>query len=115
MQILFGVGLPKIEAPRAVGVKSVEMNVASGGTIYFDQFAVDLGRRMVLQAGEPLPLNPKAFDLLLALIEKEGEPLSKDELLDRVWPGQFVEENNLTVHISALRKLFGEKKNEPRY
>jgi DNA-binding winged helix-turn-helix (wHTH) protein len=91
------------------------MDISSARTIYFDQFEIDLDRRMVLRAGEMLPLNPKAFDLLLALIEQRGSAVSKDELLDRVWPGQFVEENNLTVHVSALRKLFGEKKNEHRY
>lgn len=91
------------------------MDISSGRKIYFDEFEVDLDRRAVLRAGEVLPLNPKAFDLLLALIERRGSPVSKDELLDRVWPGQFVEENNLTVHVSALRKLFGEKKNEHRY
>ncbi len=91
------------------------MNVASGRTICFDEFEIDLDRRAVFRSGVPLPLNPKAFDLLLALFENPGRAISKDELFDRVWPGQFVEENNLTVHISALRKLFGEKKNEHRY
>ena len=63
--------------------------------------------RRVLRAGVPQALGGRAFDLLLALIERRGEVLSKDELLRRVWPGLVVEENNLTVHMSALRKVIG--------
>jgi DNA-binding winged helix-turn-helix (wHTH) protein len=61
----------------------------------------------VLRAGVPQALGGRAFDLLLALIERRGEVLSKDELMRRVWPGLVVEENNLTVHMSALRKAIG--------
>ena len=63
--------------------------------------------RRVLRAGVPQALGGRAFDLLLALIERRGEVLSKDELMRQVWPGLVVEENNLTVHMSALRKLIG--------
>ena len=63
--------------------------------------------RRVLRAGVPLALGGRAFDLLLALIERRGEVLSKDELMRQVWPGLVVEENNLTVHMSALRKVIG--------
>jgi DNA-binding winged helix-turn-helix (wHTH) protein len=62
-----------------------------------------------LRSGEPVSLYPKAFDLLEHLIENRGSVLSKDVLLERVWPGQFVEENNLTVQISAIRKISGEQ------
>ncbi len=81
----------------------------------FDNFQIDAARRILQRGGEPLALNPKAFDLLLTLIENRGEILSKNDLLERVWENQFVEENNLTVHISALRKALGEKKNENRF
>lgn len=60
-------------------------------------------------------LNSKTFDLLLTLVENYGKVLGKDELLEKVWEGQFVEENNLTVQISALRKIFGESKNENKF
>lgn len=81
----------------------------------FENFEIDQTKRLLLKNGEAVALNPKAFDLLLALVEKRGEILSKDELLDTVWKNQFVEENNLTVHISALRKALGERKNENRF
>lgn len=86
------------------------MQTAINTTLFFDEFEVDPTRRQLLKRGETVTLNPKTFDLLLALIEKGGEVIGKNELLDKVWEGQFVEENNLTVQISALRKIFGEKK-----
>ncbi|MBX7169559.1 MAG: winged helix-turn-helix domain-containing protein [Pyrinomonadaceae bacterium] len=81
----------------------------------FDEFEVDPTRRVLLKQGQPIPLNPKAFDLLLALIIQRGETVSKNELLDAVWEGSFVEEKNLTVHVAALRKVFGERKDENRF
>lgn len=81
----------------------------------FGDFQLDRLRRVLMRNGEPISLNPKAFDLLLELVLNRGEVVTKDVLLERVWPGQFVEENNLTVHISALRKVFGEKKGENRF
>lgn len=81
----------------------------------FGNFEMDCVRRILASDGKPLTLNSKAFDLLRHLIENQGSVLSKDELMTRVWPDQFVEENNLTVHISALRKALSERKNEHRY
>ena len=84
-------------------------------TYSFSGFELDAERRTLARDGEKIALNSKTFDLLLTLIEHRGRVLSKDELLDKVWTGQFVEENNLTVHISALRKALGERKGEHRF
>jgi DNA-binding winged helix-turn-helix (wHTH) protein/Tol biopolymer transport system component len=81
----------------------------------FGEFELDADRRLLLRAGDVVPLKAKAFDLLKTLLENRGEILSKNDLLDKVWENQFVEENNLTVHVAALRKALGEKKNENRY
>ena len=59
-------------------------------------------------------LNAKAFDLLVFLVENAGRVVTKDEILDAVWENQFVEEANLKVQMSALRKVLGEHKDEPR-
>jgi DNA-binding winged helix-turn-helix (wHTH) protein/Tol biopolymer transport system component len=83
--------------------------------ICFGDFELETDRRLLLKRGEPVNLNPKTFDLLLTLVKNHGAVLSKDDLLDRVWENQFVEENNLTVHVAALRKALGETKNEHRY
>lgn len=81
----------------------------------FGDFELSGAKRLLLRGGEIVSLNSKTFDLLLALVENHGQILSKDELLESVWKGQFVEENNLTVHISALRKIFGEKRNDHQF
>jgi TolB-like protein/DNA-binding winged helix-turn-helix (wHTH) protein/cytochrome c-type biogenesis protein CcmH/NrfG len=81
----------------------------------FDAFRVDAQKRLLLRDGDAVPLTPKAFDILLALLERHGEVLSKEELMQAVWPDVAVEENNLTRNISTLRKALGEKPDEHRY
>jgi DNA-binding winged helix-turn-helix (wHTH) protein/tetratricopeptide (TPR) repeat protein len=70
-------------------------------------FRLDRARRVLWREGEVVPLTPKALDVLAALAERPGEVVTKDELLKRVWPDTFVEEANLTVHVSSLRKALG--------
>jgi DNA-binding winged helix-turn-helix (wHTH) protein len=84
-------------------------------TFFFGDFELDGPKRLLLKKGAPISLNSKTLDLLLVLAENRGRVLSKDELLETVWENQFVEENNLSVHISALRKIFGEKKDSHRF
>ena len=88
---------------------------AAEKTFSFGDFELSGAKRLLLKSGEAVALNSKTFDLLLTLVENHGQILSKDELLEKVWAGQFVEENNLTVQISALRKIFGESKNEHQF
>ena len=78
------------------------------GLYEFADFRLDAEERLLLRAGEVVPLTPKAFDLLLALIEQPGHLLEKEVLLKTVWPDAFVEENNLADNISRLRKTLGE-------
>jgi DNA-binding winged helix-turn-helix (wHTH) protein/dihydrofolate reductase len=68
---------------------------------------IDVQRRVVLRDGRACALGGRAFDLLVALVERHDRVVSKHELIDLVWPHNVVEENNLQVHISALRKLVG--------
>lgn len=92
------------------------MDVAANNPVYaFADFRLDPARRLLLKKGEAIALHPKAFDLLVELVENRDRVLSKNELLNTVWEGQFVEEGNLAVQIFALRKIFGEKKGEPRF
>lgn len=74
----------------------------------FGPFEVDLEQRLLLRAGDMVPITPKAFDTLLVLVERQGKIIDKAELLKLVWPDTFVEENNLTQNISLLRKVFGD-------
>ncbi len=91
------------------------MEALTAAIFRFGEFELDCGRRTLKRSGQPLTLNSKTFDLLQQLVENHGSIMSKDDLMDRVWPDQFVEENNLTVQISALRKVFGNKAGSFRY
>ena len=73
----------------------------------FDRCTIRPEARQLLVDGKPAKLGARAFDLLLTLIEHRDREVSKNELLAIVWPGLVVEENNLQVHVSALRKLLG--------
>ncbi|HLM24382.1 MAG TPA: winged helix-turn-helix domain-containing protein [Pyrinomonadaceae bacterium] len=81
----------------------------------FGPFRLDPLKRRLLRDGEPIRLTPKAFDLLLALVEESGRTIEKDELLDKVWPGTAVEENNLNQNITALRKSLGDSRQDSQY
>lgn len=81
----------------------------------FDSFRLDPLKRTLWRDGEQVALPPKVFNTLLALIEQRDGVVSKDDLLARIWPDTVVEEANLTVYISALRKTLGEGKRERRY
>jgi hypothetical protein len=74
----------------------------------FGPFLLDTRERRLLRDGTAVPLTLKAFDLLQVLVENQGHLLHKEDLLRRVWPDAVVEENNLTVTISALRKALDE-------
>src|SRR3954454_21774726 len=74
----------------------------------FGSFRLDPAQRVLLREDRVLALTPKGFDLLLVLVRNAGRVVLKDELLREVWPDTFVEENNLTVTISALRKILEE-------
>jgi DNA-binding winged helix-turn-helix (wHTH) protein len=79
---------------------------ASAG-IAFGRFLLLPHRRELLADGRPLKLGGRAFDVLTALIEARGAVVSKNALMERVWPDRIVEENNLQWQISALRAAFG--------
>ena len=85
-------------------------------TIYsFDGFIVDPHKRVLLRDGQLIQLTAKVFDLLLALLESHGREVSKEELMQRVWANQIVEDANLTVTMTNLRKALGEKASDHRF
>jgi DNA-binding winged helix-turn-helix (wHTH) protein/Tol biopolymer transport system component len=73
----------------------------------FGPFRLDSRERVLLRDDQPIPLNPKAVETLLLLVENAGQLVDKDELMKRVWPDTFVEEGNLTKNIFFLRKALG--------
>src|SRR5215831_6698273 len=81
----------------------------------FGPFCLHTARRELLAYGVPVTLGQRAFDILLALVSRPGQLVTKDELMAEVWPGVVVEENNIQVHVSALRKVLGTAGDGERY
>src|SRR6516164_11257839 len=88
----------------------------TGKELYeFGPFRVDVQREILLRAGEPVPLKPKTFHILLVLVRHSQEVVTKDDLMKAVWPDTFVEEANLSRNIFMLRKALGESPQDRRY
>lgn len=85
-------------------------------TVYsFGAFRLNETERLVLRNGQPVPLTPKVFDFLLILVKSAGQLVSKDRLLKETWPEVFVDEANISVNISTLRRALGESAGEHQY
>jgi TolB-like protein/DNA-binding winged helix-turn-helix (wHTH) protein len=81
----------------------------------FGEFRLDAQGHLLLRHGKPVPLTPKAVDLLVALVEAGGSPVAKEDLLQKVWADATVEEGSLTSHISLLRKALGESADDRQF
>jgi DNA-binding winged helix-turn-helix (wHTH) protein/Tfp pilus assembly protein PilF len=81
----------------------------------FGPFRVDPEREILLRAGDPIPLTPKTFQILLVLVRHSKEVVTKDDLMKAVWPDTFVEEANLSRNIFMLRKALGSSPQDHRY
>jgi DNA-binding winged helix-turn-helix (wHTH) protein len=81
----------------------------------FGDFVVDPDARLLYGNGEPIHLPPKAFNLLLALLECRPKALSKAELMERLWPGTYVQEVNLSNAVGELRSALGDRSSPSRY
>ena len=81
----------------------------------FGLFRVKSDERVLLRGQDLVSLTPKAFDILLTLLENDGRIVPKDDLMKKVWPNTFVEEGNLTQNVSLLRKALGESANGPQF
>ena len=75
--------------------------------IAFGPFRLFPARRLLLEGEKPVRLGSRAFDILVALVERAGELVTKTELMARVWPSTFVEESNLKVQVAGLRRVSG--------
>src|SRR5919201_2126406 len=84
-------------------------------SLVFGPFRLEVSRRELTAHGVPVTLGQRAFDVLLTLVGRHGELVTKDELMAEVWPGVVVEENNIQVHISAVRKVLAAAGDGERY
>lgn len=81
----------------------------------FNGFRLEAAQRRLLFEGHPVPLKPKVLDLLLLLVERRGQLVGKEELMQEIWPDAIVEENNITVSMSALRKALGDDQDKRQF
>jgi len=83
----------------------------------FEGFRLDTDRQRLLavSSGDPIPVSPKVLETLMYLVERHGELVEKDALMEAIWPRVVVEENNLDRNISTLRRVLGEKAGENRF
>src|SRR2546429_5284514 len=90
-------------------------DAAIHGKLRFGPFELSIGERVLRRDGVALPLGSRALDILIYLSEHPGEMVSKQQLLDHVWPDVTVEEGSLRVHVAAIRKALGDGKFGNRY
>jgi len=81
----------------------------------FGQFRLDSDKHRLLCDGKVVPLSPKAIEALIVLVQNPGKPLEREELMKAVWADSFVEDANLTVAISNLRKALGQSGEAAEY
>lgn len=92
-----------------------EMNNEEKHFYRFKSFRLDVKERQLLHHGDNIPLTPKVFDVLVALVERSGHLVEKDELLRIVWADSFVEEVNVARIVHTLRKVLGEDENGNKF
>jgi predicted ATPase/DNA-binding winged helix-turn-helix (wHTH) protein len=100
-----------------LGKKKTESggDAMDGSAISFGPYRLLPAQRLVLEGDKPVRLGSRAFDILTALVERAGEVVSKEELIARAWPKTFVEEANLKIQVSALRRALGDGQGDNRY
>ena len=87
----------------------------NGHAISFGPFRLLAAQRLLLEGDKPVRLGSRAFDILAALVERAGEVVGKEELIARAWPQTFVEESNLKLQVSYLRRALGDGQGGHRY
>src|SRR6476660_7474031 len=83
--------------------------------ISFGPYRLVAAQRLLLEGDKPVRLGSRAFDILTALVERAGEIVGKEELIARAWPATYVEEANLKIQVSALRRALGDGQGDNRY
>ena len=84
-------------------------------SLQFGDFELDRERRQLLRSGEAVPLEPRAYELLLLLVERRPKALSRAQIRDVVWPGTFISESTLGVTVNAIRQALGDDARKPRF
>ena len=103
------------DAARPLFEKRAEPAGATPTEVSFGPFRLLRTQFLLLEGDTPVPLGSRALEILIALLERHGELVSKQDLMARVWPNVFVEPANLTVHMSALRRALRDGQDRNRF
>ena len=95
--------------------KRTEAVGAAPTEVSFGAFRVLPTQFLLLEGGKPVPLGSRVLEILIVLLERPGQLVSKQELMARVWPNTFVDPANLTVHMSALRRMLRDGRDGNRF
>ncbi|WP_074117797.1 transcriptional regulator [Bradyrhizobium sp. AS23.2] len=103
------------DSDKSFFAKRTETASAASTDVSFGPFRLLSTQFLLLEGDKPVPLGSRALELLIALLERRGELVSKQDLMARVWPKVFVEPANLTVHMSALRRALRDGQDGRRF
>jgi DNA-binding winged helix-turn-helix (wHTH) protein len=105
----------RVQSPHTDPLKPSKPTGATTSEVSFGPFRLLPAQFLLLEGDKPVPLGSRAMHILIVLLERPGELVSKQELMARVWPNLFVEPANLTVHVSALRRTLRDGCNGNRF
>jgi DNA-binding winged helix-turn-helix (wHTH) protein len=105
----------RVQSPHTDQLKPRKPAGATTSEVSFGPFRLLPAQFLLLEGHKPVPLGSRAMHILIVLLERPGELVSKQELMARVWPNLFVEPANLTVHVSALRRALHDGSNGNRF
>jgi DNA-binding winged helix-turn-helix (wHTH) protein len=105
----------RVQSPHTDQLKPSKPAGATTSEVSFGPFRLLAAQFLLLEDDKPVPLGSRALEMLIVLLERPGELVSKQELMARVWPNLFVEPANLTVHISALRRRLRDGRDGNRF
>jgi DNA-binding winged helix-turn-helix (wHTH) protein len=105
----------RVRSPDTYPLKPRKPAGATTSEISFGPYRLFPAQLLLLDGDKPVPLGSRALHILIALLERPGELVTRDELMARVWPNLFVEPANLTVHISALRRRLRDGRDGNRF
>src|SRR5438445_508644 len=91
------------------------MGLQLSPSLKFGPYRLDRDQRLLFRGSEIIPLAPRLYDTLLALVESGGRVIDKDDLLRRIWQDAYVEEGSLTRNVSTLRRVLGERPSDHTY
>jgi DNA-binding winged helix-turn-helix (wHTH) protein len=105
----------RVQSPHTDLLKPSKTAGATTSEVSFGSFRILSAQLLLLEGDKPVPLGSRALELLIVLLERSGELVTKQELMARVWPNLFVQPANLTVHISALRRALRDGRDGNRF